>query len=60
VRLITPHGGTVLDHFAGSGSTGCAALAEGRRFIGIEREAIYAQTARLRLKHHYETQEVCS
>lgn len=55
VRLICPHGGTVLDHFAGSGSTGCAALAEGRDFIGIERESIYAQTARLRLAHAKET-----
>ena len=29
VRLVTPPGGTVLDPFAGSGSTGCAAVLEG-------------------------------
>jgi hypothetical protein len=37
VRLVTPPGGLVLDPFAGSGSTGCAAVLEGFRFIGIER-----------------------
>jgi hypothetical protein len=36
VRLITPPGGTVLDMFAGSGSTGVAALAEGCEFVGVE------------------------
>lgn len=39
----------VLDPFCGSGTTGCAAIAEGRRFIGIERDAGHAQTARERL-----------
>jgi hypothetical protein len=36
IRLITPPGGTVLDPFAGSGTTGVAALAEGCSFIGCE------------------------
>jgi hypothetical protein len=36
VRLITPPGGTVLDMFAGSGTTGVAALAEGCSFVGVE------------------------
>lgn len=36
VRLITPPGGTVLDPFTGSGSTGKAAVLEGFNFIGIE------------------------
>jgi adenine-specific DNA-methyltransferase len=36
VRLITPPGGTVLDPFMGSGSTGKACQVEGFGFIGIE------------------------
>jgi DNA methylase len=35
-RLVTPPGGTVLDVFAGSGTTGVAALAEGLTFVGAE------------------------
>ena len=50
-RLICPPGGTVLDLFAGSGSTGAAALLEDRRFIGIEREADYVPVARARIAH---------
>lgn len=49
IRLITPPGGLVLDPFAGSGSTGVAALKDGFRFIGIEREAEYAEIAQKRL-----------
>jgi hypothetical protein len=48
-RLITPPGGIVLDPFMGSGSTGKAAMAEGFRFIGIEREAEYIEIARARI-----------
>ena len=43
VRLVTPPGGVVLDPFAGSGTTGQAALAEGFRCILIEREAEYVE-----------------
>ena len=35
-RLITPPGGTVIDPFTGSGSTGCAAVVEGFSFEGCE------------------------
>ena len=45
VRLITPPNGIVLDPFAGSGSTLVAAVTEGFRFIGIEREPEYHQIA---------------
>jgi DNA modification methylase len=48
-RLVTPPGGTVLDPFAGSGSTGKAAALEGFQFIGIEREAEYVEIARARI-----------
>lgn len=41
VRLTTPHGGTVLDPFAGSGTTLEAAIREGMRVIGVEREESY-------------------
>jgi site-specific DNA-methyltransferase (adenine-specific) len=51
IRLLTPKGGLVLDPFAGSGSTGAAAVLEGARFLGIEREAIYVPIARARITH---------
>ena len=50
VRLVTPPGGVVLDPFMGSGSTGKAAVLEGFRFIGIEREAEYLEIARGRIQ----------
>lgn len=48
-RLITPPGGTVLDPFMGSGSTGVAAKQEGFGFIGIEREEQYVEIAKRRI-----------
>lgn len=48
-RLVTPPGGVVLDPFMGSGSTGKAAILEGFRFIGCEREAEYLDIARARI-----------
>ena len=36
VKLVCVRGGTVLDPFMGSGSTGCAVLKEGMKFVGIE------------------------
>lgn len=47
-RMVTPAGGTVLDPFAGSGTTGVAALAEGFGFLGCEQDASFAEIARLR------------
>ncbi|MFC5187121.1 DNA-methyltransferase [Actinomadura harenae] len=46
---VCPPDGTVLDPFAGAGSTGVAALAEGRGFVGVEVTPHYAQVARERL-----------
>lgn len=50
-RLVTPRGGTVLDLFAGSGTTGVAAVAEGLRFVGVELDAAYADVAAGRIAH---------
>lgn len=50
VRLITPKGGLVLDPFAGSGTTGIAAMLEGMRFIGIEKDDHYCEIARARIQ----------
>ena len=48
-RLVTPPGGTVLDPFAGSGSTLLAADREGFNAIGIELNPAYADMARRRI-----------
>lgn len=50
-RLVTPKGGLILDPFTGSGTTGCAAVLEGFRFVGIEREPEYAAIAEKRIAH---------
>lgn len=49
VRLVTPPGGTVMDPFMGSGSTGVAAIKEGFKFLGIEKDPTYLEIARARL-----------
>lgn len=50
VKYICPPRGVVLDPFAGSGTTCVAAERAGRRWVGIERIAEYARTARERLR----------
>jgi DNA modification methylase len=50
-RLVTPPGGLVLDPFAGSGSTGKAAMLEGFRFVGIELDPDHCEIARRRIEH---------
>ena len=52
VRLLCPPGGLVLDPTIGSGTTGAAALLEGRRFVGIELEPAYMEIAAARIAHH--------
>jgi len=49
-KLITPKGGTILDPFMGSGSTGMAAKEEEFDFIGIEKEQEYFEIAEQRIK----------
>lgn len=49
-RLVTPPGGLVLDPFAGSGSTGKAAVLEGFRFLGLELSDEYAAIANARIE----------
>lgn len=49
-RLVTPPGGTVLDPFMGSGSTGKACVLEGFGFVGIERERAYFEIAIERIR----------
>jgi DNA modification methylase len=53
VRLVTPPGpdSVVLDPFAGSGTTGCAAAMLGFEFVGIEADPEYAEIAERRIAH---------
>ncbi len=51
-RLVTPSGGTCLDPYMGSGTTGIACLKEGFRFLGIERMKRSFRIAVARVKHH--------
>jgi DNA modification methylase len=48
-RLVCPPGGSILDPFAGSGTTLLAAHLEGFDYLGIEREAEYVEIAQQRL-----------
>jgi len=48
-RLVTPEGGTVLDPFAGSGTTVEACILEGFHCIAIEREAEYLPLIQTRI-----------
>jgi DNA modification methylase len=50
-RLSTPPGGTILDPFLGSGSTGVAALREGFDFIGIDLDPHAIEIATKRLQN---------
>jgi DNA modification methylase len=50
-RLITPAGGTVLDPYMGSGSTGKAAMLEGFNFVGCEIDDNYFDIARSRIEN---------
>ena len=53
IKLITPPGGTVLDPFNGSGSTGCAAVELGHTYIGCELDPNYVAIAQARIEAWY-------
>lgn len=50
IRLVSRPGHTIIDPFMGSGTTGVAAMLEGRNFIGIEREPEYFTIAKTRIE----------
>ena len=50
-RLVTPPGGTVLDPFMGSGSTGKAATLEGLNFLGFDSDKSYLPISMARISH---------
>lgn len=54
LRLVTPPGGTALDPFMGSGSTGKAAMREEFNFIGCELDPEYLAIAKARIQHELE------
>jgi site-specific DNA-methyltransferase (adenine-specific) len=56
VRLVTPPGGTVLDPFAGSGSTGVACVLEGCAAILCEQDPDYLAIAQARIAHARQAQ----
>ena len=57
IRLVTPNGGTVLDPFNGSGSTGKAVMYEnkernkGYKYIGIELTGEYLPISKARIEY---------
>ncbi len=50
IRLVTPENGIILEPFMGSGSTGIAAMLEGRRFVGMEMDEDYFKIAEKRIE----------
>jgi site-specific DNA-methyltransferase (adenine-specific) len=58
VRLFSDRGELILDPFAGSGTTGVAAIRHGRRFLGWEMNPDYAVITRRRLSAAREQLEI--
>jgi DNA modification methylase len=55
VVVICQPGGTVLDPFAGSGTTGVACVQTGRKFVGVELSERYCEIAARRLENARKT-----
>jgi DNA modification methylase len=55
ITLASRKGDTVLDPYCGSGTTGVAAVALERHFIGIELDEGYAAIAQARIEHAEKT-----
>lgn len=51
-------GDTVCDSFMGSGTTGVAAIAAGKRFVGIEHNPAHFETAKDRIYRAYERSKI--
>ncbi|MCL2745236.1 MAG: site-specific DNA-methyltransferase, partial [Planctomycetaceae bacterium] len=60
IKSYSSENDTVIDPFMGSGSTGVACAASGRKFIGIEKEKKYFDIACKRIKEEYEKTDVSS
>ena len=58
VKLISNENDTILDPFMGGGSTGIACINTNRKFIGIELDDEYFDTAVNRINKAYEDYEV--
>ena len=58
VSLFSDPGEVVIDPYCGSGTTGAACLRLGRRFVGIEKDAAWAKTARERLEAESRKQSI--
>ena len=50
IKLVTPPGGTVLDPFNGSGSTGIAAVINDYDYIGVELDEKYVDISNIRIE----------
>jgi len=59
VRLVTPPGGTVLDPFAGSGTTCIAAEQEGFEYLACEKDQEYVEIANARIAYRSEEASTC-
>lgn len=58
IKLVTQKGGTVLDPFMGSGTTGKACGFEDYKFVGIEMDKDYFEIAKARIEHAYKKKTV--